>query len=182
MAALCPVSHEMPGMPGHARFSAGAVSSHHELLQPLRHLHVQNARNREGRPEDLGRFAPVWRAFLPPGEKFPRSFPEQHHRCLREHAGTSQHRRGDAVSVAALLLSDSRFPAGGHAHSGGVEPAVTAGTVTDMASLEGFLRGRLRTAGLVAAGVAAAACAATRLPDANRWCARGGMRAPVRSP
>ena len=63
------------------------------------------------------------------------------------------------MSVAALLLSDSRFPAGGHAHSGGVEPAVTAGTVTDLGSLEAFLRGRLRTAGLVAAGLAAAACA-----------------------
>jgi urease accessory protein len=63
------------------------------------------------------------------------------------------------VSVAALLLSDSRFPAGGHAHSGGVEPAVTAGTVSDLATLEAFLRGRLRTAGLVAAGLAAAACA-----------------------
>jgi urease accessory protein len=64
-----------------------------------------------------------------------------------------------AVSVAALLLGDSRFPAGGHAHSGGVEPAVTAGTVTDLQTLEWFLRGRLRTAGLVAAGLAAAACA-----------------------
>ena len=63
------------------------------------------------------------------------------------------------MSVAALLLSDSRFPAGGHAHSGGVEPAVTAGTVADLDSLEAFLRGRLRTAGLVAAGIAAAACA-----------------------
>ena len=63
------------------------------------------------------------------------------------------------MSVPALLLSDSRFPAGGHAHSGGVEPAVTAGTVSDLASLEAFLRGRLRTAGLVAAGLAAAACA-----------------------
>jgi urease accessory protein len=62
------------------------------------------------------------------------------------------------VSVPALLLSDSRFPAGGHAHSGGVEPAVTAGTVSDLASLDAFLRGRLRTAGLVAAGLAAAAC------------------------
>ena len=62
------------------------------------------------------------------------------------------------MSVAALLLSDSRFPAGGHAHSGGVEPAVTAGTVSDLASLDAFLRGRLRTAGLVAAGLAAAAC------------------------
>jgi urease accessory protein len=66
------------------------------------------------------------------------------------------------VSVAALLLSDSRFPAGGHAHSGGVEPAVTAGTVSDLASLEAFLRGRLRTAGLVAAGLAAAACERAR--------------------
>jgi urease accessory protein len=63
------------------------------------------------------------------------------------------------MSVAALLLSDSRFPAGGHAHSGGVEPAVSAGTVADLGSLEAFLRGRLRTAGLVAAAVAAAACA-----------------------
>src|SRR6202020_81976 len=66
---------------------------------------------------------------------------------------------GVTVSVPALLLSDSRFPAGGHAHSGGVEPAVTAGTVSDLASLEAFLRGRLRTAGLVTAGLAAAACA-----------------------
>jgi urease accessory protein len=67
------------------------------------------------------------------------------------------------VSAGGLLLSDSRFPAGGHAHSGGVEPAVTAGTVTDMASLEVFLRGRLDTAGLVAAGLAAAACARAAL-------------------
>ena len=62
------------------------------------------------------------------------------------------------MSVAALLLGDSRFPAGGHAHSGGVEPAVTAGTVTGLDSAELFLRGRLRTAGLVAAAVAAVAC------------------------
>ena len=63
------------------------------------------------------------------------------------------------MSVAALLLGDSRFPAGGHAYSGGVEPAVTAGTVTDLDSLEWFLRGRLRTAGLVTAALSAAACA-----------------------
>jgi urease accessory protein len=66
------------------------------------------------------------------------------------------------MSVAALLLGDSRFPAGGHAHSGGVEAAVTAGTVTDLPTLEWFLCGRLRTAGLVAAGLAAAACAAVQ--------------------
>jgi urease accessory protein len=40
-----------------------------------------------------------------------------------------------------------------------VEPAVTAGTVVDLDSLEAFLRGRLRTSGLVAAGIAAAVCA-----------------------
>ncbi len=79
------------------------------------------------------------------------------------------------MSVAALLLGDSRFPAGGHAHSGGVEPAVTAGTVTGLQSLEWFLRGRLRTAGLVAAGLAAAACAGVQ-----RNVAQGKSAAVVR--
>jgi urease accessory protein len=66
------------------------------------------------------------------------------------------------LSVGAMLLSDARFPAGGHAHSGGLEPAAAAGTVTSVASLEVFLCGRLSTAGLVAAGLAAAACARAR--------------------
>jgi urease accessory protein len=79
------------------------------------------------------------------------------------------------VSAGMLLLSDSRFPAGGHAHSGGVEPAVTAGTVTDMASLEVFLRGRLGTAGLVAAGLAAAACARAWSGRAGEAGAGGGL-------
>jgi urease accessory protein len=90
---------------------------------------------------------------------------------------------GGVVSVAALLLSDSRFPAGGHAHSGGVEAAVTAGTVSDLASLEAFLRGRLRTAGLVAAGLAAAACARAgrggRGGRGGAETAAGGERRPV---
>jgi urease accessory protein len=78
-----------------------------------------------------------------------------------------------SLSVGALLLGDSRFPAGGHAHSGGAEPAVTAQTVTGLGSLELFLRGRLRTAGLVAAALAAAACARARgTPE--------GEAAPVR--
>jgi urease accessory protein len=54
-----------------------------------------------------------------------------------------------------LLLADGRFPAGGHAHSGGLEPALGAGRVPDLASLDAFLRGRLATAGLVAAAFAA---------------------------
>ncbi|MEV4063847.1 urease accessory protein UreF, partial [Nonomuraea dietziae] len=62
------------------------------------------------------------------------------------------------MSAALLLLADSRLPAGGHAHSGGAEQAVKTGAVHDLASLRGFLAGRLHTAGLVAAGLTAAAC------------------------
>ncbi|MFD5627291.1 MULTISPECIES: urease accessory protein UreF [unclassified Streptomyces] len=59
--------------------------------------------------------------------------------------------------AALLVLADGRFPAGGHAHSGGAEAAVKAGRITDAASLEDFCRGRLHTAGLVSASLAAAA-------------------------
>jgi urease accessory protein len=59
--------------------------------------------------------------------------------------------------AALLVLADGRFPAGGHAHSGGAEAAVKAGRITGAASLEAFCRGRLHTAGLVAASLAAAA-------------------------
>ncbi|GLP64053.1 urease accessory protein UreF [Streptomyces sp. TUS-ST3] len=59
--------------------------------------------------------------------------------------------------AALLVLADGRFPAGGHAHSGGAEAAVKAGRITDAASLETFCRGRLHAAGLVSAALAAAA-------------------------
>ncbi|HEY4854547.1 MAG TPA: urease accessory UreF family protein, partial [Streptosporangiaceae bacterium] len=62
------------------------------------------------------------------------------------------------LTAPLLLLADSRLPAGGHAHSGGLEAAATAGRVDGMSGLEGFLRGRLATAGLASAGLAAAAC------------------------
>ncbi|HEY1701068.1 MAG TPA: urease accessory UreF family protein [Trebonia sp.] len=76
------------------------------------------------------------------------------------------------MTAAALLLADARFPAGGHAHSGGLEPAATAGTVTDIRTLELFLRGRLRTAGLMTAAIAAAACAravSDPWPEPDPW-------------
>src|SRR5260221_8937782 len=57
---------------------------------------------------------------------------------------------------ALLLLADGRFPDGSYAHSGGIEGA--ADRVRDVASLEGFLLGRVHTSGLVAASLAAAAC------------------------
>src|SRR5450432_157265 len=88
------------------------------------------------------------------------------------------------VSPGLLLLADSRLPAGGHAHSGGLEAAIAAGAVTGSDRLGGpdglagpdglelFLRGRLLTAGLVSAGLAAAACAhAAQIAagGAERW-------------
>jgi urease accessory protein len=56
-----------------------------------------------------------------------------------------------------LVLADGRFPAGGHAHSGGLEPAARADRVPDLPALAAFLRGRLATVGLVTAAFAAAA-------------------------
>ncbi|MER0444323.1 urease accessory UreF family protein [Streptomyces sp. Edi4] len=61
--------------------------------------------------------------------------------------------------AALLVLADGRFPAGGHAHSGGAEAAVKAGRVRDAADLAEFCRGRLHTTGLTAAALAAAAAA-----------------------
>ncbi|MFJ8074060.1 urease accessory protein UreF [Streptomyces sp. NPDC096176] len=59
--------------------------------------------------------------------------------------------------AAVLVLCDGRFPAGGHAHSGGVEAAVKAGRVRNADDLARFCRGRLHTTGLTSAGLAAAA-------------------------
>jgi urease accessory protein len=68
---------------------------------------------------------------------------------------------------AVLLLADSRLPSGGHAHSGGVESAVTEGLLDTTADLRLFLRGRLRTAAPVVAGFAAAAWLLA--DDAPEW-------------
>lgn len=68
------------------------------------------------------------------------------------------------MTASLLTLADSRLPAGGHAHSGGIEQAVAARIVVDARSLATFLLRRLVTAGAVAAGLAAAACGA----DAGR--------------
>jgi urease accessory protein len=62
-------------------------------------------------------------------------------------------------TAGLLLLADGRFPAGGYAHSGGVEAAVAAGGVHDLVTLESFLTGRAATTGAVAAAFCAATCA-----------------------
>jgi urease accessory protein len=79
------------------------------------------------------------------------------------------------ASAALLLLTDGRLPSGGHAHSGGVEEAVTDGRVHDVASLERFLLGRLWTVGHSEAAVAAAAAGEATLAAA----AAGEATAPV---
>lgn len=69
-----------------------------------------------------------------------------------------------------LLLLDSRSPAGAHGHSGGMEPAITAGFVRAEDDVARFCAGRLATAGAVAAGFAAAAARAwTAGATAPEW-------------
>jgi urease accessory protein len=101
------------------------------------------------------------------------------------------------TSAALLLLADGRFPAGGHAHSGGVEAACATGGITDVGSLRAFVRGRLHTAGSVDATFAACACAgqhpwtdldhacdvrivSSRLREASRSLGRQALRAGQR--
>jgi urease accessory protein len=75
-----------------------------------------------------------------------------------------------------LLLADSRLPAGGHVHSGGVEALVERGLLRDEHDLAVFLRARVRTAGLVAGAFAAAA--AQLRHGWRRWDAALDARTP----
>jgi urease accessory protein len=65
------------------------------------------------------------------------------------------------TTAALLLLADSRFPTGAHAHSGGVEASHARGDVRSVADVETFLEGRLQTTASVEAAFAAAACSPT---------------------
>jgi urease accessory protein len=60
------------------------------------------------------------------------------------------------MDVIALLLADSRFPGGGHVHSGGLEEAAARGMIRTEDDLPAFLHNRLLTAGALAATFAAA--------------------------
>jgi urease accessory protein len=89
---------------------------------------------------------------------------------------------GSGAAAALLMLADSRLPAGGHAHSGGVEAAFDTGLIQHLGELAGFLRGRLWTAGLTAAGLAAAAAQlAAGQPSIGDW-ARLDAEADARIP
>ena len=64
------------------------------------------------------------------------------------------------MSLAALLLlADSRFPTGAHAHSAGVESSHGRGDLRTTVDLRAFLDGRLVTTAPTEASFAAAACA-----------------------
>src|SRR5439155_5953940 len=100
-----------------------------------------------------------------------RGRPGQLLRAHRRGVGRARPRRGTSVgtalfpvlmNVTALLLADSRFPGGGHAHSGGLEEAAARRLVSTVDSLPGFLRSRLYTTGFLAAVFAAAAAHAAR--------------------
>lgn len=71
------------------------------------------------------------------------------------------------MNPSLLLLADSRLPAGGHAHSGGAEQAVATGAIHDVPSLASFLKGRLHTAGALAATLTAAAHIHAAQPSAE---------------
>ena len=71
-------------------------------------------------------------------------------------------------SQALLLLTDGRLPAGGYAHSGGLESAIRLGLVQDLEDLERFLIGRATTICTVAAAFAAASCRGCLDDDLDR--------------
>lgn len=63
------------------------------------------------------------------------------------------------MKAALLLLGDSRFPTGAHAHSAGIEASHARGDITSIADLAAFIDGRLATSARTEAAFAAAACA-----------------------
>ena len=86
------------------------------------------------------------------------------------------------MDITALALADSRFPGGGHAHSGGLEEAAARHLVSTEDDLPGFLLGRLRTAGELAAVFAAAAAHAARHGAAAEFWARLDAELDARTP
>ncbi len=77
-----------------------------------------------------------------------------------------------STDALTLLFSDSRLPAGGHAHSGGIEEAVTRDVVHDESTLADFLEGRLFASGMLAAAASVAVCVRGRgwIEDAHARC------------
>lgn len=86
------------------------------------------------------------------------------------------------MDLSALLLADSRFPGGGHVHSGGLEEAVARRLIVDVRDLAGFISGRLRTDGSLAAVFAAAAAHAARRGVQSGYWKRLDLELDARTP
>jgi urease accessory protein len=69
--------------------------------------------------------------------------------------------------AALMVLADGRLPVGGHAHSGGIEAAMSDGRVTTLDHVESFVAGRAHTVGVMEAALAAATVLRLRQPSAN---------------
>lgn len=61
----------------------------------------------------------------------------------------------EQAGVATLLLADARLPVGGHAQSGGLEPAIVHGL--EIGDVPAFITARLRTVARIDAGAAVVA-------------------------
>ena len=68
-----------------------------------------------------------------------------------------------STPLSLLLLTDGRFPAGGYAHSGGLEAAVEDGL--GVAAVPAYLAGRLRGVASAESALAVAAARAARAGD-----------------
>jgi urease accessory protein len=66
-------------------------------------------------------------------------------------------------AVIELILADARTPSGGHAHSGGLETAISEGLT--LAEVPGFIRARMSTVGRCEAALAAHAAAASTVEE-----------------
>lgn len=87
------------------------------------------------------------------------------------------------MDISTLILADSRFPGGGHVHSGGLEEATSRGLVRNERDLASFLVGRARTAGELAAVFAAAAAEAFAGHTVTRqWCMEIDAELDARTP
>jgi urease accessory protein len=81
--------------------------------------------------------------------------------------------------MGLLLLADTRFPAGGHGHSGGVESMVDRGLLRTVEDLAAFLAARVRTTTAVPAAAAAASCCLADIaPGWAAWDAAVSVRMP----
>lgn len=78
---------------------------------------------------------------------------------------TGGHMTAQSDLASLLMLADGRLPVGAHANGGGVEWAFEHDDLSDVDTLEVWLRGRLQTSGSIDAAFAVAASTAAESSD-----------------